>query len=86
MSNEVLNLKVFDKDIITLNIDEKITSGGGMDYIIGSGLKVTSGDQIGKKILSVDTVNDAEKDNTLPITSAAVYTELGNIDILLQDI
>lgn len=34
--------------------------------------------------LSVDVANDAEADNTRPITAAAVYTELGNIDILLK--
>ena len=36
--------------------------------------------------LSVNTAKDAEQDNTLPITSAAVYTELGNIDALLATI
>lgn len=47
---------------------------------IGDGLKVESG------TLKVDVANDAEKDNTRPISSAAVYTEIGNIDILLQTI
>lgn len=36
--------------------------------------------------LSVNTAKDAEQDNTLPITSAAVFTEIGNIDALLQTI
>ena len=36
--------------------------------------------------LSVNTAKDAEQDNTLPITSAAVYTELGNIDAQLATI
>ena len=36
--------------------------------------------------LSVNTAGDAQQDNTLPITSAAVYTELGNIDALLRTI
>ena len=36
--------------------------------------------------LSVNTANDAQQDNTLPITSAAVYTEIGNIDALLATI
>lgn len=30
--------------------------------------------------------NSAEQDNTLPITSAAVYTEIGNINALLATI
>ena len=47
---------------------------------VGDGLKVESG------TLKVDVANDAEKDNTRPISSAAVYTEIGNIDILLQTI
>ena len=37
-------------------------------------------------VLSVNTAKDVEADNTLPVTSAAVYTEIGNIDVLLQTI
>lgn len=37
-------------------------------------------------VLSVNTAMDAEQDNTLPITSAAVYTEIGNINTLLATI
>ena len=33
--------------------------------------------------LSVDTASEVEEDNTKPITSAAVYTEVGNINALL---
>ena len=36
--------------------------------------------------LSVNTANDAQQDNTLPITSAAVFSEIGNIDALLATI
>lgn len=36
--------------------------------------------------LAVDVANDAEADNTRPITAAAVFTEIGNIDVLLQTI
>lgn len=36
--------------------------------------------------LSVNTANDAQQDNTLPITSAAVFAEIGNIDALLSTI
>ena len=36
--------------------------------------------------LSVNTAKDAEQDNTLPITSAAVFAEIGNIDALLATI
>ena len=55
--------------------------GGGVGYNIGHGLKVTGGDT-----LEVDTAEVVEKDNTLPVTSAAVYTEVGNINALLQTI
>jgi hypothetical protein len=36
--------------------------------------------------LSVDTVDDFEGDNTLPITAAAVQNTVGNIEILLGTI
>lgn len=54
--------------------------GGGESYPIGDGLKIVDGK------LTVDVVNDVEKDNTKPITSAAVFTTVGNIDALLQTI
>ena len=36
--------------------------------------------------LAVQVANEAEEDNTLPITAAAVYAELGNIEVLLGTI
>ncbi len=36
--------------------------------------------------LSVDTADTAEQDNTRPITSAAVHTVVGNIEVLLETI
>lgn len=45
---------------------------------IGSNLKVVNG------VLAVDTASSAQQDNTKPITSAAVYTEVGNISALLS--
>ena len=36
--------------------------------------------------LAVQVADKAEADNTLPITAAAVYTELGNIEVLLSTI
>lgn len=44
---------------------------------VGSNLKILDG------VLSVDTASLVQQDNTKPITSAAVYTELGNIEALL---
>ena len=37
-------------------------------------------------ILSVNTADKVEEDNTLPITAAAVHTVVGNIEILLETI
>lgn len=37
-------------------------------------------------VLSVNTAKAVEEDNTLPITSAAVATTVGNIEILLKTI
>ena len=37
-------------------------------------------------ILSVNTADAAEADNTLPITSAAVHTQIGNIEVLLKTV
>ncbi len=48
-------------------------------YTIGAGLKLDAA----TNTLMVDTTNEAEKDNTRPITSAGVYTLAGNIEVLL---
>lgn len=61
--------------------DIPLPEGGGLPYKIGNGLKVT-----GVNTLEVDTATDVEQNNTLPITSAAVYTTVGNIEILLGTI
>lgn len=47
---------------------------------IGAGLKVVG------RALEVDTTNAVEQDNTKPITAAAVYAEVGNINALLATI
>ena len=36
--------------------------------------------------LSVDTATASEEDNTKPITAGAVYSEIGNINVLLSTI
>lgn len=55
------------------------TTLGGI--IVGEDLQITS-----TGLLSVVKANAVEQDNTHPITSAAVYTEIGNINALLQTI
>jgi hypothetical protein len=46
---------------------------------VGENLKI---DENGT--LSVDTAKDVEQDNTKPVTSAAVYVQLGNVEALLS--
>lgn len=52
----------------------------GFPYALGDNLQVMD------NVLSVKMAHQAEQDNTLPITAAAVYTEVGNINALLQTI
>ena len=47
---------------------------------IGHGLRLVGG------ALCVDAAEAVEADNTLPVTSAAVYTEVGNIEALLATV
>lgn len=59
------------------------SGGGGTDISnlkIGETLKIEDG------VLSVNTTNDMEQDNTLPITSAGVFATVGNIEALLRTI
>ena len=66
-----------------------VISGGGTLPIASSeilgGIKVGENLKIDEKgVLSVDTADKATQDNTKPITSGAVYTEVGNIEALLK--
>lgn len=54
--------------------------GGGTEFSTDETLTLANG------ILSVNTASDVEADNTLPVTSAAVYAEVGNINALLETI
>ena len=61
---------------LTLALD----AGGAGSWGIGAGLKVVDGK------LTVDTADKVEEDNTKPVTSAAVFVELGNVEALLAQI
>lgn len=78
------DLKTYNKGNLVAAINEARNSGGGTGggYNIGSGLKLDAA----TNTLSVDTAAAVEKDNTKPVTSAAVYTEVGNINALLATI
>lgn len=54
--------------------------GGGVSFITDKTLTLKNG------ILSVNTADTVEEDNTLPVTSAAVATQVGNIEIILATI
>lgn len=53
---------------------------GGVEFETDETLLLENG------ILRVNTAEDAEQNNTLPITSAAVFAEIGNINTLLATI
>ena len=76
-------LTTADKNTLVAAINEvRQAGGGGTAYTIGHGLKLDAK----TNTLSVDTADKMEQDNTLPITSAAVYVEVGNINALLKTI
>lgn len=59
-----------------------ILGSGDFSYGVGHGLKIN----YDTMELEVDSVNEAAEDNTLPITSGAVYKEIGNIEVLLASL
>ena len=65
---------------------ERNGTGGGpgpdssQNVNYGNGLKLENG------VLSVNTTDQMEQDNTLPITSAGVFATVGNIEALLATI
>ena len=68
------------------------SGGGGADVPIASET-VAGIVRVGENLrisadgtLSVDTAAAVEQDNTRPVTAAAVYTEVGNINALLETI
>jgi hypothetical protein len=63
---------------ISVNVEDVPT--GGVDFETDDTLTLENG------ILSVNTTDKVESDNTLPITSAGVHATVGNIDALLQTI
>jgi hypothetical protein len=57
-----------------------LPNGGSTSFTTDETLRFENG------VLGVNTTDEAEADNTLPITSAGVHTQLGNIEILLGTI
>ena len=81
---DLADLQTYNKGNLVDAINEARSSGGsgGGGYTIGHGLKLDAD----TNTLSVDTAAAVEKDNAKPVTSAAVYTEVGNINALLATI
>lgn len=78
-------LKTMDKSNLVSAINELWAtggggSGGGMTFELDKTLYLKDG------VLGVNTANEPEADNTLPITAAAVHTTVGNIEVLLGTI
>lgn len=55
---------------------------GGVNFTVDENTLTLSADGV----LSVNTADEAAADNTKPITSAAVYTAVGNIEEILKTI
>lgn len=76
-------MRLYESENYDMNLpDEVIFTGDGSfsGEQIGNGLKFEGG------VLCVDTTDVAEADNTKPITSAGVYTQIGNIEVLLSSL
>ena len=69
-----VDVRLHDRETLSARLR---IGGGGPNIEYGHGLKLEDG------VLSVDCANVVEQDNTLPVTSAAVYVELGNVEALL---
>lgn len=63
-----------------------ITSGTGSSVDVPMTIDGYTLVQSSDGVVRVNTATEAEEDNTLPITSAAVHTNIGNIEILLETI
>ena len=55
-------------------------TGGGVSFTTDETLNLIDG------VLSVNVTSEVAEDNTLPISSAAVYGVLGNVEVLLERI
>lgn len=85
MIGNLSKLETDSKDNLVAAINEAAQRGGGSATAeklglvrIGKNLTITK-----DGVLSVDTADAVEKDNTKPVTSAAVHVEIGNIEVLL---
>lgn len=81
MANKAaLRVKTADGQWVTIPALVASGGGGGTSFTTDETLSLENG------VLSVNTADKVEEDNTLPITSAAVQTTVGNINALLETI
>lgn len=79
VSNVQSETKTNTKEIVEVNKRiVNLEENGGIAFITDETLNLSD-----EGVLSVNTAKEVEKDNTLPITSAAVHVTVGNIDALL---
>lgn len=78
-SSETVQMSMSGSEAVSLSLKTGAVQTGG-SLSIGHGLKWESG------ALCVDCADAVETDNTLPVTSAAVAVEVGNIAVLLGTI
>lgn len=76
---EMLNDSVSDEKIEAA-VEQYMEDNQLEVYTEGENISIEDG------VISVLTTNDAEADNTRPMTSAGVYTQIGNINVLLGTI
>lgn len=80
------NLNLFDsKEIYEELLKRGEVDEGNLNLVVeDDSLKIDNTLKFNAKgELGVNTAKQVEKDNTLPITSAAVHTTVGNIEVLL---
>ena len=83
MQATIVETECSDRDVIVgipVGAPNTSSSGGGAVYEAGDNIKIVDGR------ISVITTDEVDDDNTRPITSAAVYKTIGNIEVLLGTI
>ena len=89
---DVYTITMTDGSSYTFTVTNGSGGGGSADVPIASDtvagiIRVGENLKIDENgVLSVDTATAVEEDNTRPVTSAAVQTTVGNIEILLKTI
>lgn len=73
-------VRLYDKSegkLVKATLEQLKEVVGGVNFELDKTLSLEGG------VLKVNTAEKVEKDNTLPVTSAAVHTTVGNIEVLL---